>query len=304
METLVKEQTTKKGQLVDIGKGIKAGIINITPEQAEKMLEHNHSNRGIKKGKISQYAMDMEEGMWHMNGLPIIFNPDGELLDGQNRLNAVIRAGVSTEFLVVTGVSRDAFKTIDTGALRNGSDVLTIIGVPPEQASRTSALIKKIYKDQTGQIGSAWNRSTPTFSSSLSFNKRPHPTNQMIVEYYKSNKQELDEIWEFGAKHQQKAKRLMPFALFLFVFYKLRKVNLIDAEEFCAKLATGDMLSNEDPIYHLREKFIALKNSDTEKVPSWYYAGYTYKAWNAFRRKTPMRRLVIKNDETEPVKPI
>lgn len=61
METLVKEQP-KRGQLVDIGKGIKAGIINVTPEQAEKMLEHNNHNRGIKKGKISQYAFDMKEG--------------------------------------------------------------------------------------------------------------------------------------------------------------------------------------------------------------------------------------------------
>lgn len=236
-----------------------------------------------------------------MNGVPLVFNHNGELLDGQNRLHAIIRSGVACEMLVVTGITRQAFQTIDTGANRSGGDVLTTIGVPPGKAQKVAALISRIYRLESGRVGTAWNVKTGDNAGYM--RKRKRMTNQMVVEYYQTHKAELDDIYEFCAKHERRVKKVMLFGLFLFVFYNLRKINLLQAEEFCAKLAAGDMLSHEDPIYHLREKLIMLKASDTTP-PSWHYPAYIFKAWNMYRKGGKMKRLIIRHDEVEPVIPI
>jgi hypothetical protein len=292
METLHK---ITKPPLIDIGRGIKAGLINITPDQAKKMLEHNNHNRAKKINKINQYASDMGQGLWQMNGVPIIFNHSGSLLDGQNRLNAIIKSGVPCEMIVITGISMDSFHTIDTGANRSPGDVLGIIGLQPKKAIRISSLINRVLKDNYGMLSTAWNPA---------IHKRVNTTNHDILKYYQHNKQELDDIYEFCAKYENKISKVIPMPVYLFIFHKLRKINIIQAEEFCSKLATGNMLSGDDPIYQLRERLITLRSSKTEKAPGWHYSAYTYKAWNAYRKGKKIQKLYIAHNETGPVKPI
>ena len=302
MEDVLTLQTAVKRPMIDIGKGIKVGVINITPDQATKMLSSNGANRAIKKGKISQYAIDMEGGMWQLNGVPIILSKTGQLLDGQNRLYAIKRSGVSQEILVVWGISAEAFKTIDTGANRTGKDVLTIIGIPPEKAGRLTSLVQKIYNSNAGRnfvwTGSAVSSSTEWAKS------RQKLTNQGILQFYQDNQRELDEVYSFCVKYEKNAKKVLSFPVYLLIYYRLRKIHIYDAQEFCRQLATGEMLASDNPIYALREKFIQLKNSDTEKVPSWHYPALTFKAWNYYRKRKPLVRLFISSSETEPIKPI
>lgn len=299
--------------LKDIGRGLKAGVINISPEQAQKMLERNNHNRPIKKGKISHYAIDMEEGLWQLNGIPIIFNGNGELLDGQNRLHAIIRSGVSCEVVVISGVTREAFKTIDTGSNRTGKDVLAIHGLPSEKAGRLTALIQKIFAQSKDRRGSAWGAAhnpdgryyTPTIGSGDAsfYNDRQKLPNQLILKYYIEHEIELNEVYDFCIQYDYKIKKIIPFPLYLLMFYTLRKLNIKDAEIFCSSLATGEMLASDSPIYQLREKLISFKNNP-ERIPGWHYAGLTFKAWNNFRKRKPIQKLFIAGNEKEPVRPI
>jgi len=289
--------------LTEIGRGLKVGIINITPEQAAKMLEKNTKNRSLNKGRVSRYAIEILNGKWNLNGVPIVFDKDGTLTDGQHRLHAIIESNVSIETLVVHGVSNQSFLTIDTGKIRSGGDVLSIAGLDGLKSKVLSALIQRIFQENNNRLGVAFHRAQAK-NTTRSAKEKYSLTNEDVLEYYNKNFLELDDIYLFCNKFRSNSAKVLPFWQFILLFYKLRRINIMDAEYFMEHLATGAGLNEENPIYHLREKFINLKNSDTEKVPAWHIPAYTYKAWNAFRRKDKMLRLIIRSTETEPVKPI
>lgn len=84
---------------------MKTEVIEITPEVARVYLKQNTNNRNLIKRKLAQYAKDMKEGRWVLNGEPIQFDDSGELINGQHRLNACIRSNSAFTTLVVFGVS-------------------------------------------------------------------------------------------------------------------------------------------------------------------------------------------------------
>lgn len=100
----------------------------VGPEEAAKYLATNHHNRNVKVRKVAQYAHDMRTGHWYWNGQTICFDKNSELIDGQNRLLAVIEADVVLPFLVVRNVERRAQESIDTGAARTFADALKLRG--------------------------------------------------------------------------------------------------------------------------------------------------------------------------------
>lgn len=104
---------------------IKVEIRDMTPEWATEILEQH--NKRLDEGKFRQrvindstvimYAGDMKNGRWMLNGQGISFDEDGNLIDGQHRIAAVIRAGVTVPMLVMTGLPKSnggIIKTIDT----------------------------------------------------------------------------------------------------------------------------------------------------------------------------------------------
>lgn len=106
-----------------------ARFMLVTPELATKWLEKDkgiHHNRPLKSHKVMQYAKDMKEGRWLVNHQGIAFGPDGEILDGQHRLWAVLESGVSIEFLVTNNMAVEAQRTVDDHIKRSAIDVLTI----------------------------------------------------------------------------------------------------------------------------------------------------------------------------------
>ena len=66
----------------------------ISPKQAEAWLSHNTGNRPLNESLVAEYARKMESGEWkEKGGAPIWVTEDGELVNGQHRLSAVIRVG-------------------------------------------------------------------------------------------------------------------------------------------------------------------------------------------------------------------
>jgi hypothetical protein len=108
---------------------VSTSTVLVTPEIAAEWLQANYQNRAVKPIILDQYISDMREGRWVMNGQPLIFDQDGSLIDGQHRLHAVVKSGVSTEFLIVSGVVRTNRQTIDIGAMRGLGDVLQLDGI-------------------------------------------------------------------------------------------------------------------------------------------------------------------------------
>lgn len=60
----------------------------VTPEMAENILAARGPNRNVSASVINKYARDMLAGRWQLNGQTIKISKDGQLLDGQHRLEA------------------------------------------------------------------------------------------------------------------------------------------------------------------------------------------------------------------------
>ena len=114
--------------------------IVVTPALAQQWLARNTHNRGLKPTSIDRFSTDMREDEWQWNGGTICWSEDGVPLDGQNRLHAIVEAGVDVPMLIVGDLPNDAQRDIDTGISRKLGDVLTLRKEP--NATSLAALIR------------------------------------------------------------------------------------------------------------------------------------------------------------------
>ena len=103
-------------------------LTKVTPKLAGEWLAKNTHNRNIRNGVVAMYARDMKQGLWQFTGEAIKFDTKGDLVDGQHRLLAVVRANTPVEMLVIVGVSPAAQQVMDSGAKRQASDALALKG--------------------------------------------------------------------------------------------------------------------------------------------------------------------------------
>jgi hypothetical protein len=135
-------------------KKIKHELVTITPEVAADLLEHNTYNRPLSQNHVERIARQITEGKWKFNGDTIKVAVGGDVLDGQHRLWAVIEAKKPIDTIIVHGVEREAFATIDTvRRMRTGSDVLALNGVA-RYRSITSEALRWLIRWQRGIIPS------------------------------------------------------------------------------------------------------------------------------------------------------
>jgi hypothetical protein len=97
-----------------------------TPAKAKAALETMRHNRKVRPVKVTQYARDMMEGRWTFCPDPITFDDNGELINGQHRLEAQIAADMKISWIVVRDVDDNVQETMDTGASRSLADALDL----------------------------------------------------------------------------------------------------------------------------------------------------------------------------------
>lgn len=105
--------------------------VDVSPSTAKSMLENLHPDQRNKRPKnVAQYAQDMRSGDWREDTEDtILFDWYGNLIDGQNRLYAVMESGATIQFQVAWGVDPAVMAVKDTGAARSPSDSLRIAGM-------------------------------------------------------------------------------------------------------------------------------------------------------------------------------
>lgn len=111
----------------------------ITPDMAQAWLERGGSNRKPSERAILKLVHAIQTGEWDLTGETIKLDKDGRVRDGQHRLNAIIRSGMSIPCIVVRGVKESAFDKIDTGKSRSMADVLSIHGHENAKALATAS---------------------------------------------------------------------------------------------------------------------------------------------------------------------
>lgn len=141
-------------------------VVQITPHRAAELLRASDGfrNRTVSAPHVADLASLMQSGHWELTGGAIVLGPHGEVVDGQHRLRACVKAGVSFEtLLLVLDDDRDVSKTwdaIDGGRKRTMSDALTRTG--HKSAARLAGSLREIYNYAFGYY--PW-KSWPTGTS-------------------------------------------------------------------------------------------------------------------------------------------
>lgn len=248
--------------------------VTVTPGLAKKWLGKNaENNRLPKTGKIPAYARDMISGRWNSNtGETIKFDEADVLVDGQNRLHAVITAGVPIDFDVARGLPREAMQVIDSGAARTGMDVLKIANATDR--ARTAGVVRwVILWDAKAFMGS---------SSAL------RPTNTEILERYRRESGQFDAAGKRATDCQNRGLGTgAPSGVAHFLFSRL------DAEEthqFFDQYVSGANLPDRSAVLALRNKMARLR---VDRLSRPEQLALFVRAWNAFREGRPLDRMQI-----------
>ena len=108
--------------------GMNVSKMVITPETAKRLLDGNSDNRKLIRSTVDQYARDMAAGRWRLTHQGLLIGKRGKILDGQHRLHAIVKSGVSQPMLVAIDntLSDTHALPVDVGMKRSGAYVAGI----------------------------------------------------------------------------------------------------------------------------------------------------------------------------------
>jgi len=235
----------------------------IDPKQAEQMLRQNVVNRHVREQKVKQYMRDMVNDRWNEEtGEPIIFDTEGNLVDGQHRLTALLKAGKTMKFLVVRGVNKRAQRTINTGAPRTVADQLHIEQGQPN-AALLAAIARNVYRIENDMMAGGTTISTEEILDTI----ERHP--------------ELAHSTEIAAASRG-GRSLTPIAPNILGagHWMIREVNgQAEADMFIWRVINLQQEREGSPVLALARRCNEIKRQQ-QRVPHRWFLSMLIKTWN------------------------
>lgn len=124
-----------------------AEYILVTPSQAQLWLDNAARNRKLNRQRIDKYADAMSRGDWLVTSQGTAFDEQGALIDGQHRLQAIVKAQTAVTLLVISAQSSRSQLVLDQGYLRTPHDQIALQTgwrVHPIHSAVAKAMIKGI----------------------------------------------------------------------------------------------------------------------------------------------------------------
>jgi hypothetical protein len=259
----------------------------VTPEMAEQMLEKNKNNRKVRYDKINQYAKDMLSDRFREDtGELIKLSTEGDLLDGQHRLLAIVKANKPYYFHIAYGLKKDIFSVIDSGTSRSASDVFKINN--SKNSALAPAVIQKYNYLKAGIKTKGFNKSEYKM------------TNDELLDVYNADSEKWNEICNAGALFYRNFNQVIPTSTFASFYAIFMDKNTVDANNFLNQFSTGQNVEN-GVIYLLRNRLTKDRMS-INKLPQTVKDALIIKAWNCFRSgKTPKNLAFNPETDTYPI---
>ena len=244
-------------------------VIDVTPELAHRYLESNISNRPLSIRTVNELAQAMLNDEWQLNGEAIKFDAQGNLIDGQHRCQAIMKADTSIRTYVLRNLPADSFKTLDTGKKRNNADTLGILGYSnPTQLAATARFVLNF---ETNQLRS-----------------NEIVTNQRMEHFVEESPKVIESL---AFIKQIKAESVLPASIAAGLHYLMAECDGEGAEIFFRDLAKGSMLAASDPVFLLREKLLFYRNRFGARLSRRELVAHVIKAWNYRRTGKIVKRL-------------
>lgn len=264
-ERVVEKALRKADIKADSKRALK--IVRITPDMATEMLERNRLNRPLRQHHVKEIAKQITEGRWKFNGDSIKIDIDGNVADGQHRLWAIFESGRAVDSVIVYGVERDAFSTMDTNRIaRNGGDIIALSGTTRHRNIIASALSWQL-RHQSGSI----------VNYRASENKI---TNDRIEQAFAAHPEMARAVERVGG-----LRRLCNISLIAFFYYILANRDQALADRMVDVLEEPPAgISLSDPFLRLRQYFLAEHEKSKDPVMSIALAIKAANAAHASRR--------------------
>lgn len=258
------KDSLKRNNIIDASMNMK--IEEITPYYAMKLLEMNTNNRPINKNIINNYTESMKRGKWQYNGDSIRISKTDCILDGQHRLNAIIKSGLAFQMLVIRGLPDEVFQTIDRGKKRSIGDTLHIKGY--NNRFVLSAILMLIYKYNINKKN--------MFSKEI-----PSPSPDQILDIIQNDPDIINSIEIIDKRGKHTNRGLLPLSLSCFLYHILSKSGYArEARDFFHSIYNGSNIDINNPILFLRNILIEKKRGAS--IDQKYLTALTIKTWNAY----------------------
>ncbi|MFM9702126.1 hypothetical protein [Streptomyces galilaeus] len=260
-------------------------VVDVSPQLAAQWLTRNTSNRPLSKSTVQQLAGQIQRGEWQLTHQGIAFDEDDILIDGQHRLAAIVKAGVTVPLTVTHGVPRTAFTVMDTGRKRTGRDALALAG--EANATHLAAALRGLHLYRTTP-DSAWSGGSSVTSSDQLLNLLgEHPG--------------VRDALHHGIALNRGCRITVTAATIGWYVTSEARPD-IDQSPWEAGVVTGARLEPGDPRLTLRNTMLnlALGNVHRRRDDSREHLLYYLKAWNAWVEGRTIKLLRRSPNETMP----
>jgi hypothetical protein len=246
----------------------------VTPQMAEQWLGRNRRNRNVRPAAVTRYARDMAAGDWLYTGEAIKFDTNGNLIDGQHRLHAVVEADCPVEMEIVRDLDIATQDIMDTGMKRTHGDMLALHGYKATSVLAAAARIG--MRVENGSI----------------YGNKFSPTAAEIRAWVEGNPEITDSV-EIGTKYGTRADSRPAVASY--THYTLSRLDKHDADRFWIALGTKVGLEEGDPRLVLAQRFADLRRNNV-RVADADALSLVYRAWNHWRDGNKMSFLRNQTD--------
>ena len=257
-------------------------VVEMTPEMAKDLLARNKRNRPIRKARVERYANEMKNGRWQLNGETIIVSDQGNLMNGQHRLHAVVTSETTVFMLLAEGIDEAAFSTMDSGLTRTAGDVLGMRGV--SNFNQVSAITRLMLNYRDG--------------AAISFPRTNKEIEDAVIR--------IPEIEDFVSNNGPLftiGRSVAAACIFLAARFGPAE-DSVKVQDFITGVLTGANLAEFDARLVYRNRMLAMnldKKRRPEQVVVWYY---TQRALGHFLNGTPISKLQAGRGEEPYFSPI
>jgi hypothetical protein len=278
--------------------GTRSGTETVTPGIALAMLrrtfELGFQNRSIDQRVVARYASLMQAKQWELNGETVTVDDRGALLNGQHRLLACLVADVPFDVVLVTGVARHTFTTMDQGRSRSLGQVAGMAGVAESGPVMTAVLhLTTFERDTRGKID----------LRDLNVRNSADGAAATLIEKAEHRYAGITGIAQELARGEAKralAELGVARADAAFALYVFRNADPDAAGCFFDALVTGANLRNGDPVLTLRKRLLATRGQgfSQERRQSTVY--FLFRAFAAYLEDAPLGVLKLPAEMTYP----
>lgn len=266
---------------------IKYEELDIDPDTAKEMLALNLVNRNISEARVKRYIRAMTKGDWAYVGDPIRVTTDFQILDGQHRLTAIERSGITVRMLVISGVPAEHQKYMDAGRSRNAADSVHILGI--KNSTVVAAAARLLLTTTTEpEEGEKWDGIVRVGQYTARVTEL---SNYEVADYVEAHTN-LEASGEMGVA-ASRGCHAQPTAL-TFMHYLARRLDPYQADEFLTRLGNGTGLEAGSPIHAVRETINRRERKEsTARSDGAANLALLILAWNRWRDNRQLTKIQL-----------